>query len=377
MSAYFIIPDFFDTRMDKSTYVEMIYELNKLGLDIKVLTSYSKDMYINNEKNFSPVYFSTVKIPLILRVILILKMFFYLIRVAKKNDVIIVSPESLGVFYILKLIKKIKLHLDIRTFPVVLSNSIKEKFDHFLSFKFSLKYFFKHADSHSFITEFMKDEINRIYGLSPKSYCLWSSGVSLESFRYDEIEERKGSEVIFFYHGTVTETRGLGLMYEAFKSLVTKVKDDLKLVIVGDGSYLSTLKELIVEDKLVQKVQIHGYVAYEKILGYIKKADICLCPLPNRVEWNVSSPIKVFEYMALGKPILCTNIPAHVSVLKDQPFVIFTEDNVKSMTEAMETALNSLGTLKGFSDMERKYVERYTWKKQAENFFLYLTKQMG
>ena len=56
----------------------------------------------------------------------------------------------------------------------------------------------------------------------------------------------------------------------------------------------------------------------------IALADVCICPLPDRLEWNVSSPLKVFEYMACAKPMILTPIPAHKDVLGETNFVVWT-----------------------------------------------------
>jgi len=392
MSAYFIIPDFFDTRIDKATYVEIVYELNKLGLNTKVLTSFTNKKYVNEKKLFYPIYFETIRIGWIRRIILIFNIFVYILKFAKKNDIIIVSPESLGFFYIAKIIKGIKLHLDIRTFPADYEDQrrekeqmdkrsfiigIKGKLDRLLFFDLFLRLFFKKVDSYSFITEYMKNEFEKKYKLSPKTYCLWSSGVSTEIIKTKISKHKKyNNNTVFFYHGTISETRGIGIMYEAFKNLVSKRKD-IKLLIVGDGYYLKTLKNKAVQDKLENRVILPGYVSYEEIIDYIETADICLCPLPNRIEWNVSSPIKIFEYMALGKPIVCTDIPAHSNVLKDMPFAVFTGVDIDSFEVGMMHALNTLETLNKYSDFEISIVNEYTWEKQAKVLYSYLEKEFN
>ncbi len=58
------------------------------------------------------------------------------------------------------------------------------------------------------------------------------------------------------------------------------------------------------------QVQFRGFVPYEHVADEIAQADVCICPLPDRLEWNVSSPLKVFEYMACAKPMILTPIPA-------------------------------------------------------------------
>jgi glycosyltransferase involved in cell wall biosynthesis len=261
-----------------------------------------------------------------------------------------------------------------RTLPVVLKGSIKERIDNYLSWEFLIKVFGGIPDSYSLITEYMKDEMKRLYGFSPKTYCYWSSAVSLENFNLSGMQKTNKEVITFFYHGTITETRGIGLLYDAFKILLGKSnKNNIRLLIVGEGSYLNELRERTKNDGLLDKVVITGYVQYNEILNYIVQADICVCPLPNRVEWNVSSPIKIFEYMAVGKPIVCTDIPAHRNVLDGQPFAIFTGDTTESIAEGMSRAVDSLDELLSYEQQEKEFVEKnYTWEKQAKVLYSYL-----
>ena len=99
---------------------------------------------------------------------------------------------------------------------------------------------------------------------------------------------------------------------------------DLRLVIVGDGPDAARLRRLVAAKGLSEKVDFRGLVPYEQVPEHLAQADCCICPLPPRPEWDVSSPLKMFEYMAAGKPMILTPIPAHRDVVDGQPFVVWT-----------------------------------------------------
>ena len=71
-------------------------------------------------------------------------------------------------------------------------------------------------------------------------------------------------------------------------------------------------------------IHYSGFVPYEEIPRILSKVDCCICPLPDRKEWQMSSPLKIFEYMASAKPIIATPISAHLNVLESCPFVVWT-----------------------------------------------------
>ena len=100
--------------------------------------------------------------------------------------------------------------------------------------------------------------------------------------------------------------------------------ESFEFLIVGDGPERPELEQLAKALGVETKVRFRGLIPYESVAAEIAKADVCICPLPDRLEWNVSSPLKVFEYMACAKPMILTPIPAHKDVLPASEFVVWT-----------------------------------------------------
>lgn len=369
----------FDVKIDKSTNLEMCSGLVKRGYKVLMLTSYRDKPYVNKSLNFDVVSFASVKLSCFFRIVLMIKMFFYLMKNAKPGDILYCDCISIPMAYFIKLFRKVKLHLDFRTVPVDI-HTIKQKLDLLIYWKMTLSLFMNKADSYSFITEYLKSEVEREFKCTFNDYCIWSSAVNTDMFKilHEKQQENNSKNPVLFYHGTITRNRGIATVLDAV-AMLKKEKCDIVFRVIGSGPDLEMMKEHAKSIGIDDSVEFTGLIPYEKVPFEILKADICICPLPNRVEWNVSSPLKVFEYMASGKPVICTPIPAHKDVLKEQPFIVYTADeSAESIKNAIKDSLGRLPELKSYSQEEKAFVESgFTWERQAEILYDYLIKKYG
>jgi len=81
-------------------------------------------------------------------------------------------------------------------------------------------------------------------------------------------------------------------------------RDDFHCVVIGSGDSLEDLRELKEQLQLNGQVELTGYVSDKELQEYLAAADICVDPDPSSPLNDVSTWIKVMEYMAYGKPIV-------------------------------------------------------------------------
>ena len=114
-------------------------------------------------------------------------------------------------------------------------------------------------------------------------------------------------------------------------------EENLKIFIVGYGEYMKNLKELVAQFGLKEDVIFTGQVPKEEVFDYINIMDICVAP---SAAWY-QSPIKIFEYGAMGKPILGPDTAAVREVMKPDKDGILVEPTVESVKYGLKKLLNS------------------------------------
>lgn len=139
------------------------------------------------------------------------------------------------------------------------------------------------------------------------------AGVDLERFNPQvdgsEIREKYGirkDEILLFFMGWIYEFSG---MKEVAESISTTDNEKIKLMIVGEGDLYEPLLKMRSEKNLDGRLILTGKVPFGDIPKYLAAADICLLPAyKNEIMMNIV-PIKIYEYMAMGKPVIATALP--------------------------------------------------------------------
>ena len=123
-------------------------------------------------------------------------------------------------------------------------------------------------------------------------------------------------------------------------------------------------------------IVFHGMVAPARVPAYIKSFDILLAPYQNKVSvaggggdtsrWM--SPLKVFEYMASGKPMIVSDLPVLREVLRpDENALLCPPTDSAAWAAAIETLVNDRAKAEKLSsEALREFEEKYTWYARAK-----------
>ncbi len=134
--------------------------------------------------------------------------------------------------------------------------------------------------------------------------------------------------------GSLRPWHGTDLLLEAFR-LARNRCADCRLVIVGDGPGRGAIEQKIQEYKLEDWVTLTGAVAHEEIPDILQAIDVLVAPYPTS-EGFYFSPLKIFEYMAAGKPIVASAIGQVVDILTHGDTAILTPPgDAAALSEAL------------------------------------------
>lgn len=135
-----------------------------------------------------------------------------------------------------------------------------------------------------------------------------SNGVNPSIFDYNSKTSKLISNEIFTigFVGTLKPWHGLSILVEAFE-YVHKKNPKTRLQIVGDGPETKNLKQDLQNRNLLDSTQFTGLVSHSEIPSILNSMDVAVAPYP-KMENFYFSPLKVFEYMAAGLPVVASNI---------------------------------------------------------------------
>ena len=116
---------------------------------------------------------------------------------------------------------------------------------------------------------------------------------------------RQKGKTILCYIGSLNPQDGVDYLLRSLKLLRYDLKrEDFYCVIMGSGDSLQDLRDLTTELKLNDHVELTGFIPDKDLQENLAAADICMDPDPSNPLNDVSTWIKIMEYMACGKPIV-------------------------------------------------------------------------
>jgi len=163
---------------------------------------------------------------------------------------------------------------------------------------------FKSAGAIIITTDNLRDYVKR-KGVDKNKVFEVPDGVDIEKFNPEisGIPIRKkyklGEKQVVGFVGSLSKRQGLSLLLDAAAKCKQQIPD-IHFLIVGEGFEEPKLKNFVKDNKLENIVTFTGAVSHNDIPSYIAAMDITV--LPNMSIY--SSPVKIFEYMAMAKPTI-------------------------------------------------------------------------
>ena len=163
---------------------------------------------------------------------------------------------------------------------------------------------------------------------------------------------------------TLEQEKGLKTMIEAL-SLLDK---ETKMAFVGgDEAEVKEYKSLAQRFNVLPQCIFIGYQPYKHMVEYMKAMDAVVLPSPDKPLAHYSSPLKLFEYMASGRPIIASNLPAIREVLNDKNALFFKPESGDDLARAIKMIKASPALGYHLSRQALADVKNYTWTSRAEN----------
>lgn len=229
--------------------------------------------------------------------------------------------------------------------------------------------FLSAADLLVLISDPVYKSIERLWGnkLTNKSIIV-NNGVDPHRFSDWEKNSRKdfGNTVRLGYTGLIESWYGLDDVALGFIKANEKSDKELELHIYGDGPYRADMQKKYSGYK---SVIFHGAKPFYKMPEIIGNLDILLNA--DSKEKSYTSPIKMYEYMSSGRPILSARSPQSEMQLKHGRLGWFYDiGDPDSFCEAVIGIINEGNKITDKTLPARKFVEKnHTWKKRV-NYIL-------
>ena len=175
---------------------------------------------------------------------------------------------------------------------------------------------------------------------------------------------------VVVHSGHMYEGRGVELLLD-----VAEAMPELLVVLVGGHGADVARVEAAVADRALTNVVVAGHKPLAELPLYLAAADVLVMPYTSSAvtvdrktkSMEFASPMKTFEYLAAGRPIVATRFPAVAEVLVDGANAILVPpDSATALQLGIESALADPARSAALAERARLDARERTWVKRTE-----------
>lgn len=195
------------------------------------------------------------------------------------------------------------------------------------------------------------------YGVERSKIHVVKGGVDLNVFKSSNSILKNGNEFSILYSGSFSIAYNFDQVLYAAK-IVQEKDNEVVFVLQGKGELLRHIQSRIIDLNLKNVQIINKVISREEVAELINQADVLILPLGDFGKPHLGISIKLFEYQAVGKPIICCSSGTPGKYIKEtnSGFVVTPDEN-KALADTIIYLKNNPSEAQTLGKNGRKYVE--------------------
>lgn len=207
-------------------------------------------------------------------------------------------------------------------------------------------------------------------GIAPEDVFVVRNGPDLETFKAvpPNPARKYGKPYLIGYVGNMSTQDGLDILLDVAAHIKNLGRRDIHFTCVGGGPGLAGLQKMTHDKNLEEMVNFTGRVPDRELLEVLSTSDICVNPdKPCRMN-DISTMIKIMEYMALGKPIVQFDLEEGRFSAKEASLYTDTENPVSDFANKILWLLEKPEERRKMGEFGRRRVEgELAWEYSVQN----------
>jgi len=234
---------------------------------------------------------------------------------------------------------------------------------------------FNYADGIIVINEIIKRGLMETFGIASRCMIVHSNGIDLGMYAHVPLKQEAryalgipAEKKIVLYVGGFYEWKGLNDVIEALRY----TGEDEAFYFVGGSR--EELMRATGESDIPDSVRCVGHKPFIEVPMWLAAADLLLVlgTKKNQYSYLHTSPMKSFEYMASGVPILASATPANREILSDKDALMYEPDSARDLAGKISYAFSHADEMKKRADHAREKVKQFSWDKRVESILRFM-----
>ncbi|MFO8143684.1 MAG: glycosyltransferase family 4 protein [Dehalococcoidales bacterium] len=209
----------------------------------------------------------------------------------------------------------------------------------------------------------------------PAEYSIIPNGIDTGHFHpgVKPVEEYLDGKMNILFVGRLEPRKGADYLLKAYQRVKREIPET-RLIIVGPGTNLRYRYERMVKRKGIKDVVFVGYSSYTELPRYYKTADVYCAPATG---WE-SFGIVLLEAMAVGTPVVASNIAGYASILGDgEEGILVPPKDDEQLARSLVYLLRNDSLREEMGVKGIRKASGYDWKKVSRSVLGYYNKVLG
>lgn len=215
------------------------------------------------------------------------------------------------------------------------------------------------------VTEGLKIILQSHYRIPGDKIVTIPNGVNIE--RFSPRPAAECGELYLGFVGHLVSWAGVEYLLRALAA-VRERRPEVRGLIVGEGQLRPALQALAQALELGEAVIFTGKVRPEEVPEYINRCAICFVPAVRERNARIGgSSLKLYEYMACGKPVIVSDIPGLDVIAQYEAGMVVEAENVPALAAAILHLLENPALRREMGTNARKTaLEHFSWRHTTE-----------
>jgi len=171
---------------------------------------------------------------------------------------------------------------------------------------------------------------------------------------------------IFIYHGTLVERNGLDIAVAAL-ALVREKMPTAQLRVYGPSTpFLERVMDIVRASGLQKVVRYLGPRRLEDLVPEIEACDVGVVPNQRSPFTDINTPTRIFDYLALGKPVIVPSTRGIKDYFCNESLVFFEPGNAADLAKQMEYAYSRPKELTEIARRGQEIYLEHTWQQERQ-----------
>jgi len=173
-------------------------------------------------------------------------------------------------------------------------------------------------------------------------------------------------QFVLMYHGSLVERNGLDLAVDALER-VRRTIPSAQLRIYGRKTeFLERVMTGVLQKGLQTRVHYLGPKTLKELVDEIDSCDLGIVPNPRNAFTEINTPTRIFEYLALGKPVIAPDTAGIQDYFDTESLIFFESGNCEDLARTIEQVYSNYPTALKTAEQGQRVYLAHSWSQERE-----------